>query len=86
VEARYPARHYVMVDDKLRLLTTMKNVWGSRVTTVFPRQGYYAHDPDVLGACPAADVTVERIGDLASHDLPALMGAGSTARRQTGHD
>lgn len=86
VEARYPARHYVMVDDKLRLLTLIKNVWGSRVTTVFPRQGHYAHDPDVLGAYPPADVTVERIGDLASYDLSVLTGAGSTVRRQTDHE
>ena len=80
VEARYPAHHYVMVDDKLRLLTTIKSVWGDRVTTVFPRQGHYAHDPDVLGAYPAADLTIERIGDLATCDLPALVGDAGIAR------
>jgi FMN phosphatase YigB (HAD superfamily) len=65
VERRYPARHYVVVDDKLRILTAMKGVWGDRVTTVFVRQGHYAMDRDVLDAQPAADVTIDRIGDLA---------------------
>jgi len=64
VEQRYPARHYVMVDDKLRILTVMKDVWRDRVTTVFVRQGHYAMDREVLDAYPAADVTVDRIGDL----------------------
>lgn len=66
VEARYPARHYVMIDDKLRLLTAIKAVWGARVTTVFPRQGHYAHDPAVLAAHPPADIAIERIGELVS--------------------
>jgi hypothetical protein len=69
VESRYPARHYVLVDDKLRLLTAFKAAWGSRVTTVFPRQGHYAHDPDILRRYPAADVAVARIGDLLDIDL-----------------
>jgi FMN phosphatase YigB (HAD superfamily) len=69
VEQRYPADHYVLVDDKLRILTAVKRVWGSRVTTVFPRQGHYAHDPDTLATNPAADLTVERIGDLVDYDL-----------------
>jgi FMN phosphatase YigB (HAD superfamily) len=64
VERRYPARHYVLVDDKLRILTAVKHAWGSRVTTVFPRQGHYARDPAILAANPAPDVTVERIGAL----------------------
>jgi FMN phosphatase YigB (HAD superfamily) len=64
VEKRYPARHYVLIDDKLRILHAVKNVWGGRVTTVFPRQGHYAYDPKVLAAYPPADVTVDRIGDL----------------------
>ena len=75
VEQRYPARHYVLVDDKLRILTAVKKVWGDRVTTVFPRQGHYAHDPEVLAAYPPADVTIERIGDLLRYDLPALLTA-----------
>jgi FMN phosphatase YigB (HAD superfamily) len=86
VERRYPARHYVMIDDKLRLLTMIKRVWRDRVTTVFPRQGHYAHDPDVLGAYAAADVTVERIGDLVTYDLPALLGASSAARPRAEHE
>ena len=64
VERRYPARHYVVIDDKLRILSAIKAVWGGRVTTVFPRQGHYALDPAVVDAYPPADVTVEQIGDL----------------------
>jgi FMN phosphatase YigB (HAD superfamily) len=72
VERRYPAEHYVLVDDKLRILTAVKQFWGERVTTVFPRQGTYAHDPKVISAFPPADVTIERIGDLLDCDLPWL--------------
>ena len=64
VELRYPARRYVMVDDKLRILDAMKKIWGDRLVTVFPRQGHYALDPKNIAAYPAADVTVERIGEL----------------------
>ncbi len=64
VEDRYPAAHYVMVDDKLRILTAIKKIWASRVTTVFVRQGHYALDPKILAACPAADLSIERIGAL----------------------
>ena len=79
VEQRYPADHYVLVDDKLRILTAVKRVWNGRVTTVFPRQGHYAHDPRELAVNPLADVTVERIGDLLTHDLPALLVGASRA-------
>ena len=72
VERRYPADHYVLVDDKLRLLTAIKQVWRARVTTVFPRQGHYAHDPQTLTNYPPADITIERIGDLLAYDLSAL--------------
>jgi FMN phosphatase YigB (HAD superfamily) len=75
VERRYPAEHYVLVDDKLRILTAVKQFWGERVTTVFARQGSFAHDPKVIGAFPPADVTIERIGDLPDCDLPALRSA-----------
>ncbi len=75
VERRYPAEHYVLVDDKLRILTAVKQFWGERVTTVFARQGSFAHDPKVVGAFPPADVTIERIGDLLDCDLPALRSA-----------
>jgi FMN phosphatase YigB (HAD superfamily) len=73
VERRYPATHYVLVDDKLRILTVAKKIWGRRVTTVFPRQGSLAHDPAVIASNPPADLTVERIGDLLDHDVPALI-------------
>jgi FMN phosphatase YigB (HAD superfamily) len=73
VEQKYPARHYVFVDDKLRLLTAVKNIWGSRLTTVFPRQGHYANDPAVLSCYPPADISIDRIGDLLNYDLPALL-------------
>jgi FMN phosphatase YigB (HAD superfamily) len=72
VEHHFPASHYVMIDDKLRILDAIKRVWGDRVTTVFPRQGHYATDPAVLAEFPPADITVERIGDLLEHDLAAL--------------
>jgi FMN phosphatase YigB (HAD superfamily) len=73
VEKRYPARHYVLVDDKLRILTAVKSVWGSRVTTVFPRQGHYANDPQALAAYPPADIVIEHIGDLLRYDLSSLL-------------
>jgi len=77
IERRYPAHHYVMVDDKLRILAAMKKEWGRRLTTVFPRQGHYALDPKILAAYPAADVTLERIGDLIDHQLPELFEASA---------
>jgi FMN phosphatase YigB (HAD superfamily) len=64
VKRRYPAAHYVMVDDKLRILTAMKRAWSASLTTIFPQQGHYAHDPKETASYPAADVAVERIGDL----------------------
>ena len=64
VAARYPAVHYVIVDDKLRILTAVKEIWGRRVTTVFVRQGHYAVDAKLEAAFPPADVTFQRIGDL----------------------
>jgi FMN phosphatase YigB (HAD superfamily) len=69
VERRYPADHYVMVDDKLRLLSAIKKVWDKRVTTVFVRQGHYAHDAKAISGYPAADYTIERIADLSKLDL-----------------
>jgi FMN phosphatase YigB (HAD superfamily) len=72
VEARYPAVHYVMVDDKLRILAAVKKIWGLRVTTVFVRQGHYARDPKILASHPPADVSIERIGDLLNCQLQEL--------------
>ena len=66
VERRYPARRYVMVDDKLRILAAMKQVWGDRLTTVFVRQGHYAHDAAIVASLPPADLTVEGVGELAN--------------------
>ncbi|MGZ4955730.1 MAG: HAD family hydrolase [Methylobacter sp.] len=74
VEQRYPARHYVMVDDKLRILAAMKKIWGDRLTTVFPRQGHYALDPENIAAYPPADITIEHIGDLIDYDFSTLLG------------
>jgi FMN phosphatase YigB (HAD superfamily) len=73
VERRYPAEHYVLVDDKVRILAAVKEVWGDRLTTVFPKQGHYAHDAKEIAQYPAADITVERIGDLLVYDLPAFL-------------
>jgi FMN phosphatase YigB (HAD superfamily) len=70
VERRYPARRYVMVDDKLRILAAMKAIWRDRLTTVFVRQGHYANDPSLVAGYPPADVTIDRIEELAeSKDL-----------------
>ena len=73
VQRHYPAHHYVIVDDKLRILAAMKEVLRERLTTVFPRQGHYAFDPTELAKHPAADVSVERIGDLADVDVARLI-------------
>ena len=73
VERRYPAKHYVLVDDKLRILAAVKKFWGSRVTTVFVRQGHYATDPKVLASYPPADISIGRIGDLLQYDLRQLL-------------
>jgi FMN phosphatase YigB (HAD superfamily) len=75
VATRYPAAHYVLIDDKLRILTAVKEIWGERVTTIFPRQGHYAHDPKVLATYPPADITIDRIGDLVNLDLPTMLAA-----------
>jgi FMN phosphatase YigB (HAD superfamily) len=77
VERLYPANHYVFVDDKLRLLTAVKEIWGSRVTTVFPRQGRYAHDLQVLATYPPADVSIDAIGDLLDDELATQLETGA---------
>lgn len=69
----YPAKHYVMIDDKLRILTAMKQIWGNRLTTIFPRQGHYATDPKTLAEYPPADLAIDHIGDLVRHDLSVLI-------------
>jgi FMN phosphatase YigB (HAD superfamily) len=72
VEQRYPAAHYVLIDDKPRILDAVKQIWGNRVTTILPRQGQFALAPDAA-SYPAADLTIERIGDLVAYDLPTLL-------------
>jgi len=78
VERRFPARHYVLVDDKPRILTAVKKIWGPRVTTVFVRQGSYAHDPGTLASSPPADRSFARIGELAGCALADLLLPGET--------
>jgi FMN phosphatase YigB (HAD superfamily) len=73
VAERCPAEHYVLVEDKLRILSAVKESWGSRVTTVFVRQGHYALDPKNLADFPAADISLDRIGDLLQYDLAQLL-------------
>ncbi|HTI80428.1 MAG TPA: HAD family hydrolase [Acetobacteraceae bacterium] len=69
VERLYPSQRYVMIDDKLRILDAMKKIWGKRVTTVFPKQGHYATDPEILAQYPHGDIQLDRIADLVKHDL-----------------
>ncbi len=73
VTRRYPAEHYVLVDDKLRILTVIKEIWKEKVTTVFPRQGHYALDAQEISKYPKADMTIERIGDLLDFDFEAMI-------------
>jgi FMN phosphatase YigB (HAD superfamily) len=81
VAERYPARHYVMIDDKLRLLTAAKKTWGDRLTTIFPRQGHYALDARNIAAYPPADVSIERIAELTDMDFAMLLGRNAEDRR-----
>ncbi|MDB5047169.1 MAG: 6-phosphogluconate dehydrogenase, decarboxylating [Fibrobacteres bacterium] len=73
VRKRHPADHYVLVDDKLRILTAVKASWGSRVTTVFVEQGHYATDAGVLKKYPPADLSIKRIGDLLECDFARFL-------------
>jgi hypothetical protein len=75
VEAKYPAAHYVMVDDKVRILDAIKKHWGARVTTVFPRQGHYALDAALVAKYPKPDITLERIGELQKYSLQEILAA-----------
>ena len=72
VEREYPAKRYVLIDDKERILEAVKKQWGDRLMTVFPRQGHYAHDPENIGKYMKPDVTIERIGDLLDMDVKRL--------------
>ena len=75
VEAKYPAAHYVMVDDKVRILAAIKKYWGARVTTVFPRQGHYALDVAEVAKYPKPDIRLERIGDLQKFSVEQILSA-----------
>ncbi len=80
VEKRFPADHYVFVDDKVRLLAAVKDAWGDRLTSVFVRQGHYAHDPNV-SHYRLPDLTADRIGDLRLLDLPPRVDSMGTRRK-----
>jgi hypothetical protein len=80
VERFYPAEHYVLIDDKLRILAAVKKIWGERVTTIFPKQGHYAHDPKTLAEFPAADIELAKIADLIECDLSQLPGSRGAKR------
>ncbi len=75
VAAKYPADHYVMIDDKVRLLAAIKRHWGTRVTTIFPRQGHYAHDAALVAQFSKPDITIERIGELQNYSLEQILAA-----------
>jgi hypothetical protein len=75
VQARYPADHYVLIDDKVRILDAVKKTWGKRVTTVFPKQGHYAADAKEVAKYPAPDVAIDRIDQLRDYDLALLLAA-----------
>ena len=80
LEQRYPADRYVLVDDKLRILDAIKQIWGARVTTVFVRQGHYAHDAEVFKKYPPADISLERIGDLLNYTRESFQPAAVAAK------
>src|SRR5262249_15786057 len=73
VERLYPADHYVLIDDKLHILTAVKKIWSERVTTIFAKQGHYAFDPKILAENPSADVELAKISDLLNCDFAALL-------------
>jgi FMN phosphatase YigB (HAD superfamily) len=75
VERRHPAKRYVLVDDKLRILDAVKKIWGDRVTTIFPKQGHYALDTATLAEFQPADIAIDRIGDLMKLDIAAVIGS-----------
>jgi FMN phosphatase YigB (HAD superfamily) len=80
VEQRYPADHYVLVDDKPRILGAVKDIWGSRVTTVCPRFGHYAHDSKASAQYTTPDITIDDISELLQYELPSLLVAGQPSK------
>ena len=83
VAERYPADHYVVIDDKLHILAAIKKIWGKRVTTVFARQGHYARDQKILSANPPADITIDHIAQLLDYDLDTLLNSQSRLANKT---
>ncbi len=83
IKTRFPAAHYVLVDDKVRILAAVKKAWGARVTTVFPKQGHYAADAAEVAKYPAPDITIARIGDLLDYDRDRLKNAATTGSART---
>ncbi len=77
VQQRFPADHYVLIDDKIRILTAVKQVWKERVTTVFPKQGHYALDAKLVASFPPADISLNRIGELLNVDCDQLLAAAA---------
>lgn len=77
VERRFPAKHYVLIDDKLRILTSVKKVWGNRLTTVFPKQGHYALNAAEVAKYPPADIAIDRIGELLRFDRKSILSASA---------
>ena len=82
VEHRFPADHYVLIDDKLRILTAVKEIWGEKVTTVFPKQGHYALDAQAIAGLPPADISIARIGELLGYDESLLLQRSATSKEQ----
>jgi len=74
VMARHPAEHYVLIDDKVRILAAAKKIWGGRLTTIFPRQGHYALDAKSVQSFPVPDLTIERIGELVKYGRNDFVG------------
>jgi hypothetical protein len=74
VERRFPADHYVLVDDKVRILSAIKEIWGEKVTTVFPVQGHYALDEETVAKYPSPDIRIERIGQMLDLSAETLIG------------
>ncbi len=85
VERFYPARHYVMVDDKLRILQAIKDIWKDRVTTVFPRQGHYARDKKAIADYRPADISIRGIGDLLNFKRTAFLSAKGAGSNDESH-
>jgi FMN phosphatase YigB (HAD superfamily) len=83
VEAKCPAKHYVMVDDKVRILAAIKQNWGARVTTIFPRQGHYALDKALVAQYPPPDITLESIGELQKYSLDQILSAAKRTTKKT---